>query len=665
MTNTSTRFAANAERTPSRLNRWRVHWRSLSILTPLLVLAALWQYIGMDNAPQRIDDEGTYVAQAYAVQTFHSLGHYTYWYDHPPLGWIQLAAYTWTTDAFGREPNAVLAGREAMLFFQLVSCVLLWVLCRRLLLARWSSGVAVVLFSLSPLAVQFHRTVYLDNIATPWILAAFILALSPQRRLWAYAASGLAFAFAVLTKETSLLLLPALIYALWRNSGSGGTRRYAFSLAASAFVLASGFYVLYAVIKGELMPGADHVSLWNGVKFQLFTRQGSGSVFTSGTLSYAHLHQWLQLDSVFPLASVLCLVPAFLVSRLRPFAVGYTILLVTMLRPGYLPVPFVIAMLPFAALTIAGVADAASTWVPASWKTRAQTKAQSTSRSQRRIAPLLPVVLVGAIAAAAVAVPNWVSQQRGLFIGPLDQPVAQAESWIEQNIPHNARMAVDDAFWVDLVRSGFPRQNVVWYYKVDTDPAVEKLSPNGWKDYSYVISTQSLRGDPEAAPEVNDALVNSVPYAVFGTGINRVEVRRVISAGLKGVAAQQAVAAAARSTATAGLAANPALAESTAARSVLQRGQLDLRASISLLSLANSAGTAAKPLHVIALPADPAETAAGMPVRAVELSGLSPTQVKQDLSGLPSLYQPRVTALGSTGVRLTWPVGDETLVPAT
>ncbi len=651
MTVTALRPELDNQPAPSRRWLWlRSHWASLAVLTPLLVLAGLWQYIGMAGAPQRIDDEGTYVAQAYAVQTFHSLGHYTYWYDHPPLGWIQLAAYTWPTNAFGREPNAVLAGREAMLFFQLISCVLLWTLCRRLLMARWASGLAVVLFALSPLAVQFHRTVYLDNIATPWILASLVLALTPQRRLWAYAASGLCFAVAVLTKETSLLLLPAVGYQLWRSTGAAGTRRYAMSLATSVFALAGTFYVLYAVIKAELLPGSNHVSLVNGIKFQLFSREGSGSIFSAGTLSYAHLHQWLQLDTVFPMLSVLCLVPALFVSRLRPIGVGYLVLLLTMLRPGYLPVPYVIAMLPLAAVVIAGVADSAATWVPARFKTRAS--------DRRRFAPLLPVVVVAALIAGILGAPDWISQQRGLFIGPLDRPVAQAETWIERNVPHSARMTVDDAFWVDLVRAGFPRDNVVWYYKVDTDPAVEKISPQGWRNYDYVVSTQSLRSNPEAAPQVATALANSVPYAVFGTGPTRVEVRRVMPAGLAGYRSAAAASAPARRAAGDELLRNTALSASTPARAVLARGALDLRADVALVTLA-----ATRPVTLSGLPADAGEIAADRPVRTVELRGLTVPQVRSQLSGSQVGYQPESVTATPTGVRLVWSLDGVSVLP--
>ncbi len=40
-------------------------------------------------------------------------------------------------------------------------------------------------------------------------------------------------------------------------------------------------------------------------------------------------------------------------------------------------------------------------------------------------------------------------------------------------------MLVDDAMWVDLVRAGFERENVVCYYKADTDSDVQELAPDG------------------------------------------------------------------------------------------------------------------------------------------------------------------------------------------
>ncbi|MEV9285909.1 hypothetical protein AB0148_26875, partial [Klebsiella pneumoniae] len=93
----------------------------------------------------RIDDEGTYTAQAYAILNFGEIAHYTYWYDHPPLGWIQIAGYAAATGAFARWDVAVLAGREASIVATLVAAVLLWVLARRVGMSRPAASVAAAL----------------------------------------------------------------------------------------------------------------------------------------------------------------------------------------------------------------------------------------------------------------------------------------------------------------------------------------------------------------------------------------------------------------------------------------------------------------------------------------------------------------------------------------
>jgi len=633
--------------------RLALHRRSLAVLGPLLVLAAVWQGVGMSSSPQRIDDEGTYVAQAYAVQSLGALAHYTYFYDHPPLGWLQLAAYTWSTDAFERYPAAVMAGREAMLVVQLVSVVLLWVVARRLGMARWAAGLAVVLFSLSPLAVQFHRTVYLDNIATPWLLASFALALSPQRRLWAYAGSGLCFAVAVLTKETALLLLPALVWQLTRLGAGTQIRRYGLALAGSLLVLIGAFYPVYALAKGELLPGPGHVSLLDGLRFQLLSRTASGSIFQDGTLGNAHVAQWLQLDVVLPALALLSVPLALLVRRLRPLALGLGLLFVVLLRPGYLPVPYVIAMLPLAALLIAGVADAA-----ARHRTGRQPAPDAGAVRRLRRRPLLvAAVLVGAVS-AGIAAPAWAAQQRGLFLAPLDAPSQNAQDWITANVDRQSRLIVDDAFWVDLVRAGFPRQNVVWYYKVDTDPAVERLSPRGWRDYDYLVSTESVRSTRAAEPEVAAASDASTPVAVFGKGEQRIEVRQILPAGKPALTQRLSRAAEQRTLTGRALARNPGVQLPPAVRDALTGGAVDPRIPVTLAELAT-----ASPVQVLGLPTVRGETAAGLPARAVLLRTADPAGARELLRGLPATYAPTTVTPTPQGLLLRWPLDVAALLP--
>jgi 4-amino-4-deoxy-L-arabinose transferase-like glycosyltransferase len=541
------------------------HRRTLAYLVPLVLLAAVALFLNIAGSPQRIDDEGTYTAQAYAVTAFGQLSHYTYFYDHPPLGWIQIAGYAQLTGAFARYAFAVFAAREAVVVASIISVVLLWFLARKLGLSRPASAAAGLIFALSPLAIQFHRTVYIDNIATPWLLAAFLLALSRRTQLASYAASAACFSVAVLSKETYLLALPFLIWMLLR-SANPATRRYTLSVAGSVFVLIGSSYVLLAAVKGELFPGRDRVSLLGGVSFQLATRNGSGSPLDPNSLISKVFAQYWHLDPVLIILGALAsMVGLFLVS-VRPFAAMMVFLLLFMLRPGgYLPVPYVIMLIPFAALLIAAVTD----------------RAVAALRAGSRLKPL-PWLAV-ATAALVTAVPLWTIQNRGFFLSDLDSPLVSAEKWVETNVAHDNRLIVDDSMWVDLERAGWARNNVVWYYKVDTDPAVKAQSPQGWKDSDYVITTNSMRTFPDGFPQVRKAIDNSIVVASFGSGIQQVDIRRINAGGLA-AAKQEAVAATAQSAAAGQqLAKNPALTlGSVDTQNLLTGGRVDIRIELAL-----------------------------------------------------------------------------------
>jgi 4-amino-4-deoxy-L-arabinose transferase-like glycosyltransferase len=545
----------------------RHHVATLSWLVPTLIVSGVIQLVNMGGSPQRIDDEGTYTAQAWAIGAFGEITHYTYWYDHPPVGWIQLAAYTGLTGAFERYDVAVLAAREAMVFFTLVAVVLVWFLARRLSFSRPAATVAALLFSLSPLAVQFHRSVYLDNIATVWLLAAVLLALSRRNQLAAFAGSAFAFGIAVLSKETYLLALPLLAFLMWR-SASKATRRYTLTVASSILVLVGGGYLALALVKGEVAPGANRVSLFDGILFQLSGRESSGSVTDPESLINRTLGMWWQLDPVFIVAGVAAAVAGLFVRKLRPFAILVLALTAFMFRPGgYLPVPYVILLIPFAALLVAGVTDRAVR----TWK-----RSGLAGRSARTA-----WIAIAAIAAVAI-VPLWATQLRGFLLADLDKPMRQAQEWVETNVQRDSTLVVDDAMWVDLVRAGFDRDDVVWYYKVDTDPAVAATLPNGWQDVDYVITTDSMRTFPTAFPQVSETIANSVVVASFGEGSTQVDVRRVDPNGIDQAEADAQASIDARAAAGASLAENPNITLTGESRSLLEAGMVDSRIILAL-----------------------------------------------------------------------------------
>ena len=240
-----------------------------------MILTATLRLINLTGSPARLDDEGTYMAQAYAVAEWGELAHYTYWYDHPPAGWLQLALWTVISGPdFGG--NAVAAGRYLMVIVAVITAALLWVLARRIEMSRWASAAAVAVFALSPLAISLSRTVYLDNLATAWVLGALVLLCSPRYRLSAMFGAATCFGIAVLTKET-MLLLPMFAWLVWARTAPV-TRRYALAVFVAVFGVVVSTYVLMAVLRGELVPGPGHVSLWDGIRFQLWERTAGGAL---------------------------------------------------------------------------------------------------------------------------------------------------------------------------------------------------------------------------------------------------------------------------------------------------------------------------------------------------------------------------------------------------
>ncbi|MFJ2472850.1 ArnT family glycosyltransferase [Streptomyces sp. NPDC087659] len=482
----------------------------------------------IQHFPTLSDDEGTYLAQAWAVQQGEGLAHYTYWYDHPPLGWIQLAGLTWIPSLVAPDAMTVATMRGAMLLISAASAVLLYVLARRLWLPRWAAGLAMALFGLSPLSVVLQREIFLDNLAVMWMLLAFCLAASPSRHLWHHFGAGLAAATAVLTKETMLVVLPALLVTMWRFSHRD-TRKFAVTGAVTACALIGFSYPLFALLKGELLPGEGHVSLWEGITYQM-SRPGSGFVLTEGTGSNGVLRSWLYYDRVLPLgglagAALLLLTLRWSVTAraLAGPAFAVAILAVVAMRPsGYLPAMYVIQALPFLALVLAGGAASVGHAVLSRWRRPGEGRTLVLAR--RSAAAAL------ALAAAVYVVPRWYDGNRTAMTADANAPYRAAASWLSTEVaePARTRVLVDDALWLDLVHAGYqPGLGAIWFYKADLDPAVTKTMPRGWRDLDYVVASPTVRRDARDLPLVRAALEHSTPVAVFGEGEDRIEIRAI------------------------------------------------------------------------------------------------------------------------------------------
>src|SRR5437588_7846398 len=153
--------------------------------------------INMFYYPHYDLDEGTYTMYAWAV-THGSIDPYAYGYGHPPLAWIQIAAWVKLTGGFFTFGNAIDSERVLMLLFAVGCSLLVYQIARRLGANIIACLLAMLIFSLSPLSITFQRLALLDNVATFWFLLAVYLLVVGKSHLLYIVSAGISFGFALL-----------------------------------------------------------------------------------------------------------------------------------------------------------------------------------------------------------------------------------------------------------------------------------------------------------------------------------------------------------------------------------------------------------------------------------------------------------------------------------
>ncbi|WP_239310317.1 glycosyltransferase family 39 protein [Frankia sp. Cj3] len=506
----------SALRTPAAaVDRQRRRWPDVAIIMGLVMITTIVLLVNLHGYPTVQDDEGTYLSQAEWVRAHGALSPYTYWYDHPPFGWIQLAALSWIP-AFHGGSLTVSSGRAIMLLYADASAALLYLLARRLDIRRPFAVLAVLLFVCSPISVTFLRQVYLDNLAIPWLIAAFYFACTPRQHLWHYVLAGVFLAVTVLTKETTAILVPAVALAGWQSSYAR-TRDFASVGFWSGFVLICLVYPLMALLKNELFAGPIRVSLQAAMEFQFVKRSGSGSVFDPVASAHATALGWVQLDRWLLILGALSALFALTIRRLRPIGLVVVLLGITLLRKGYLPQMFIIVALPFLALCVGGVVDQA-------WSTT-----RRWGKPARLIGDgsLLAAFTVGIVALGAA----WQPGLARAFTSSNNTEHVAAVAYLRTSaIPRDSRIVVDNTMWQDVYHAGFSSPwHTIWYYKVDLDSAAKKELPDGWRDLDYIILTPFMRQDISTLglTTMGIAVEHSRVVARFGTGPAAVELRAV------------------------------------------------------------------------------------------------------------------------------------------
>lgn len=466
-------------------------------LGALAIVALLVHSYNMFGYPLYYSDEGIYMEQAYAVLKLGRLAFYTYFYDHAPVGWLQLAAWTGLTGGFHTFGTPIDGGRVFILLLHLITAILLFRVALQLTANTFIAITTGILFTLSPLSVHFGRQVLLDNIMSFWVVLAITLLINYNGSILRLLLSGFCFGIGVLTKENAILLLPGFIYGLWFLVKPEHARfaRTAWLFAAIATI---STYFLFAVLKNEFIPSNEHVSLIGSILWQS-SRKGGLPWEKSSDFYKILIAEWLRRDlwlivlgTTATLWNLLNRAP----SR-RLIGLLSLLMIISIARGGQVYNFYVVPMLPLLALNF-GIAI------------------NDLARRLKTLA-LLPMALV------LVVTVSWVGldSQQFMFTFNATKMQQQAIAWVQENISPDAVILIEDNLWLDLHLSQkseptFPNAHSHW--KAARDPAIyHTLLHDDWRNVDYLIMDSLMPGQfaKERDKLPYKAYINSTPVAHF------------------------------------------------------------------------------------------------------------------------------------------------------
>ena len=502
-------------------------WLEAIVATLVLVAGLVVHAFNLFYFPHYELDEGTYMSSAWAI-VHGMITPYPYGYGHPPLGWIQIAAWIQLTGGFFTFGNALNSGRVLMILYALGSSLLVYLSIRRLEGSRSTALLAMVIFSLSPLSIVYQRQVLLDNIGTFWLLLALYLLVISESRLLYIVLAAICFGISILSKEIFVLFIPAMIYGVWLH-----TTRFQrkFSLVAFIYTVISigSSFVLMAVLKGELFPAGllpwdhhPHLSMLDTFFQQAERGQNEGSF----SVSWAAWTGGDLLLIVFSIgAPIFNLVMGWWNRRrllLSLLAISYWALLV---RGGVIFPFYIIPLLPLVAFNAASAIHTACQLIgkvtrfflarcledPAWWAGKVGV---DWGRDLLRVLVLFAII-IAIISYDMKQVYNYTVQRPTL---------AQTDAllWIRNHVSQSSLLVINSYFYTDLHEEGgegvgngaiYPYAHIYW--NVAYDPELHSgLLKNDWNRIDYIVTDPSMLNDIRsrggAMSIIDQALNNSV-----------------------------------------------------------------------------------------------------------------------------------------------------------
>ncbi len=484
--------------------------KEIILIITALIISFLAHAVNMFGYPYYESDEGTYISQAWSILKLNQLAPYEYWYDHPPFGWLLIALWMLLTGGMYVFGLSVNSGRVLMLVMHLFSSLLLYLITKKFTRSAFTGTVSVLIFSVSPLAVFFHRRVLLDNIAVFWLLLSITIILY-RRSNFAVLLSAASYGFSFLTKESMLVFSPVMLYLVYVIFTSKKRKTVLWFVIASLIILT---YPLFALFRGQLFPNDTGISLWQSVMTQV-TRRNAEIAGTQISAFWFTFSEWIKEDPVLiylGIGSIFLNIMLGLKSLYARIIALFSVVFVTFLYFNSLVLEFyIVPILPFFALNISYFME--------------RLKNVFYNRVPAKLRKISYLPYFGIVVSLLVMFFRYSNSSKDFYnIYRTDQTTGQRQaiSWMVKNIPPGSKTISDSYAYVDL-NDGNKNRRFDYYWKVDFDPDIkETIYGNSWNNVDYIAMTPQMERDLE----------NNSGFALTSTALkNSKEIQRFFSNG--------------------------------------------------------------------------------------------------------------------------------------
>jgi 4-amino-4-deoxy-L-arabinose transferase-like glycosyltransferase len=199
-------------------------WLPITLLSMAFILCLTrfaWLRADFPNHSPWMRDSAKYTDEGWwanaAVRHF-LIGHWEVAGDYNPAAAVPVWP-TLLTMVFELTGVSILAARAVNVGFSAATVALLYLLIRRYGGTQTTAAVAAVLLAASPFAFAFSRVATLDTMVVfEWVLMLWAASYADREHSWPLPLLGLLMGAMVLTKTTSLALLPSIFWLLWKRN---------------------------------------------------------------------------------------------------------------------------------------------------------------------------------------------------------------------------------------------------------------------------------------------------------------------------------------------------------------------------------------------------------------------------------------------------------------